>query len=333
MKKSVISIFLAFVFLTALLSGCAPASTSVPPTFTPSPVPPTFTPEPTATPVVYNVEIDVTDENGNPIPEAKIIQGETNEFADHQGVWRKSMQDSAFSANIWAQGYLLKEQSSTLQAGDNKISVELSVDPLGLQTADLTREGYKLIFVEDFQDNISDCAIDGNGAVIPDDTDSGNQLLLVDLRGLEEGFSCSFGPTNIENAIIEVSFRYPAIQFTDFKDPDYFNWQGYYIQFRDGFDVEGYPLQVSWGATLQIRDFTTSEWKYPIFIKQGIKENQWYTLNTLYDGKKVEVRMNGGLRFTFLNPPTMNNTKQSSFGAFSKAFIQFDNIKMWIPSD
>ena len=53
MKKSIGSVFLSFVFLMILLSGCAPASTpsptSVPLTFTPSPIPPTFTPEPTAT--------------------------------------------------------------------------------------------------------------------------------------------------------------------------------------------------------------------------------------------------------------------------------------------
>ena len=54
MKKSIQPLFLAFVVLTVLLSGCAPASTpipptQIPPTFTPSPIPPTFTPEPTAT--------------------------------------------------------------------------------------------------------------------------------------------------------------------------------------------------------------------------------------------------------------------------------------------
>src|SRR5262245_32903552 len=54
MKKSIQSLFLAFVVLTVLLSGCAPAltpipPTQIPPTFTPSPIPPTFTPEPTAT--------------------------------------------------------------------------------------------------------------------------------------------------------------------------------------------------------------------------------------------------------------------------------------------
>ncbi len=49
MKKSVWKIFLALVFVTAAFSGCAPAPTPVPPTFTPSPIPPTFTPEPTST--------------------------------------------------------------------------------------------------------------------------------------------------------------------------------------------------------------------------------------------------------------------------------------------
>ena len=49
MKNPIRSIFLIFVLLTVLLSGCAPAPPPIPPTFTPSPIPPTFTPEPTAT--------------------------------------------------------------------------------------------------------------------------------------------------------------------------------------------------------------------------------------------------------------------------------------------
>ena len=62
MKKSIQSGFFAFVVPTVLLSGCAPASTPLPPTFTPfptnTPIPPTVTPtltptsteEPTFTP-------------------------------------------------------------------------------------------------------------------------------------------------------------------------------------------------------------------------------------------------------------------------------------------
>ena len=56
MKKSAQSVFLVFVVLTVLLSGCVPAATpvptAVPSTFTASPLPPTFTPEPTVTATV-----------------------------------------------------------------------------------------------------------------------------------------------------------------------------------------------------------------------------------------------------------------------------------------
>ncbi len=56
MKKSIQSGCLAFVFLIIMLSGCAPASTPVPPTATYTPVPPTATytsipPTSTVTPI------------------------------------------------------------------------------------------------------------------------------------------------------------------------------------------------------------------------------------------------------------------------------------------
>ncbi|MEP7133708.1 MAG: hypothetical protein ABI904_02130 [Chloroflexota bacterium] len=47
MKKSIQLVFLVFVVLAVLLGGCAPASTSIPPTFTPAQ---TYTPKPTSTP-------------------------------------------------------------------------------------------------------------------------------------------------------------------------------------------------------------------------------------------------------------------------------------------
>ena len=327
--KSSSFIAIAFILLSVLVNGCATDVTPIPPTF--SPLPPTNTPEPTATPIVYNVEIDVIDEEGNIVPEAKIIQGEVIEFTNNQGVWQKLIENSNLSINIWAQGYLLQEYSSDLQPGDNKIQIQLNTDPSGLKMADLTLDGYKLVFVEDFQDQISDCIIDGNGNVVIDDTNPENYLLYVDLRNLEEGFTCSFGPTNIENAIIEVDFRYVDIRYDDFEDDEYYHWQGYKIKFRDGFNVGGYPLQTPWGPTLQITDFTGDEWKFPITVDRSIREARWYTFFTKYDGNKVEVRMDGSLQFTFLNPPTMINTKPASIGAFVQSHIQFDNIKMWIP--
>ena len=55
MKKSVQSVFIAFVVLTVLLSGCAPASTPIP-TSTPIPPTSTATPPPTA--------LEILSENG-----------------------------------------------------------------------------------------------------------------------------------------------------------------------------------------------------------------------------------------------------------------------------
>lgn len=51
MKKSVLSVN-AFVLLILLLSGCAPTSEPIPPTFTSSPEPSTLTPEPTPAPTM-----------------------------------------------------------------------------------------------------------------------------------------------------------------------------------------------------------------------------------------------------------------------------------------
>lgn len=330
MRKSIQAMFAA-VLLLAVLSSCAGASTPVAPVSTATP-PPTATA--TATPIIYNVTAHVIDENGAPLSKAKIIQGEIVEFTDTQGIWQKSGQSSDLSIKIWAQGYLPQEHSSTMQAGNNKIQIQLLPDPAGLKAADLEKEGYELAFVEDFQDGISDCMIEGNGNVANDETNSGNQLMQVDLRNMDDSFICSFGPVNVQDALLEVDFRYPEIRYNDFKENEYYNWQGYNMQFRDSFDVEGYPLQVPWGQTLQIRDFTNNDqWEFPITMKQNIQEKRWYQLSTRYEGTKVEVRLDGSLRFNYLNPPTMSNTAPSSISAFGQAYIQFDNIKMWIPKE
>jgi len=59
MKKSMQSMFFAFVIFAVLLSGCVPASTPIPPTSTPLPLP-TDTPMPTKTPVPTKTSIPPT---------------------------------------------------------------------------------------------------------------------------------------------------------------------------------------------------------------------------------------------------------------------------------
>lgn len=332
MKRSIWVTVIAFVFLSALFSGCIPVPTPVPPTFTLVPI--TITPRPTstakATPILYTAAIEVIDENGQPVPEAKIIQGNTVAFTDNEGAWQKSSRSPELAINVWAQGYSLQNYSSTLEAGNNEIRIQLVPDPLGLKLADLQKEGYELAFVEDFQDGIADCRIDGNGTVVNEDVNWDNQLLLVDLRNLNDSFSCFFGPLNIQDAIIEIEFFYPEIRYSEIEGDDY-HWQGYYVEFRDNFNVVGSPLITSWGGPqMQVMDFSTGERKSVLSVKQGLQEKRWYQLSANYAGKKLEVRLDGSLKFTFLRPPTMINTKQSHFGAYGQAHIEFDNIKMWI---
>ena len=80
MKKSFQSALLAFVFLTVLLSSCAPASTSIPPTstFLPptvTPVPPTPTITPTLTPTPTATVLSSTGKI-----EGHVFQSDTNRF-------------------------------------------------------------------------------------------------------------------------------------------------------------------------------------------------------------------------------------------------------------
>ena len=85
MKKSIGSVFLALVFLTIVLNGCAPASTPVPPapptntpvlTSTPTKLP-TVTPTPTEKPFVFQSEVEV-------VTDRAVIGGGGNNWGGHQ---------------------------------------------------------------------------------------------------------------------------------------------------------------------------------------------------------------------------------------------------------
>ena len=325
---------ISLVTLSILAAACAPspeeiaqqtaaAGTAEALTWTP-------TPEPTATPIIYELKIEVKDEEGNPIPNAKIITDDVS-VTDEGGIWESSTTETDFTASVWGQGYSLQEISAALNPGSNSLQIELAADPNGLQIADLEKEGYELIFVEDFQDGIIDCGLSGNAGLSSDEAVEGNKLLLVDLRNLEDGFHCDFGPTGIKNAFIEVDFRYPDILFSDYETDNYYHWQGYVIYFRDGFDVEGYPLRVPWGPTLQIRDYREDAWQYPITVRQTIENNRWYNFSTNWEDDRVDVWINGSRRFSYLSAPETTNSDPAGIAAFSQAYVEFDNIKMWIP--
>ncbi len=319
-------IIIAFVFV---LSSCA-----VPPTIQPTTIAPTATIKPTPTQLKYQVSLSVLDDANTPIPAAKIFWGEQIYNSDNNGNWKTSTLNPEFKIKIWAQGYSLQEYTTTLQPGNNSLQIIMTQDTNGLQLKDLNHDGYKLVFVEDFQDNFLDCAKTGNGDIVADETTPGNMLLLVDLSSLDTIFSCAFGPVNIQDAIIEVDFRYPEIRYDDFDaSKQIYNWQGFSISFRDYFTVEGYPIHVPWGSQIQVRDFSTDDWKYPIVVNRNFDENRWYTFTTKYNANKVDVSLDQKLLFTYLDPPSIMNSSPANIGAFGKAIIQFDNIKMWVPTE
>ena len=130
MKKSIGSVFLAFVFLTVLLSGCAPAPTPVPPTLISTPtsipptaVPPTDTPLPTPTEVPWNLVKNITTKE-KPI--------ESKNLSD------KSWQQSKISGNLKFSGaFEIKLNMESI--GINGIYLTQAVNKGGLWWKDLKR--------------------------------------------------------------------------------------------------------------------------------------------------------------------------------------------------
>ena len=307
---------------------------------TPTPEPsatftPTSTPTATPTPIVYTANIEFVDGEGSFIPNAKIIRGRRFSFSDEKGIFSEDLLEPELTMKVFAQGYTLQEHTSILEPGENSIRISLLPDPIGLQPAQLEKEGYELVFVEDFQDQLINCSRHGNASMVLDDTNDENYLLLVDLRNLGNSFfSCTFGPTHTVDAIIEVDFRYVDIDYYDFKVNEYYDWQSYGISLRDNLVVDGYPIYVPWGATLQFADFRTDDWDFPVTVRQNLSTGRWYTLSTLWNGKQVEVRIDGRFRFNYLNAPGSGIPRandQAMILARDEAYIQFDNIKMWIP--
>ena len=128
MKKSIGSVFLAFVFLTVLLSGCAPASTPVPPTLMPTSIPPTAvpptdTPLPTPTEVPWNLVKSIVSKE-KPI--------ESKNLSD------KSWQQSKISGNLKFSGaFEIKLNMESL--GINSIYLTQTLNKGGLWWKDLKR--------------------------------------------------------------------------------------------------------------------------------------------------------------------------------------------------
>jgi hypothetical protein len=158
---------LALLLLAIILSACGPspeelvatsaAETAAAATSTPT-ITPTSTSTPTPTPIPYDLSVLVTGEDSAPIEGAKVYLEEFDDTGntDEEGlsVW-SNLPGDTFTLNVSAQGYFSVELPGKIERGENLVVVPLERDPYGMLPSDGCLPGEKLLYIEDFQDQLA----------------------------------------------------------------------------------------------------------------------------------------------------------------------------------
>ncbi|MFZ5910624.1 MAG: carboxypeptidase regulatory-like domain-containing protein [Chloroflexota bacterium] len=291
------------VGLLLLLSGCGPSpeeiATMTASAWTPTP-PPTSTPVPT--PIPYDLTVTVTDETGAPIPGAEIVFPESGDGspipANDQGQFSwTDLPGEAVSLTVSAQGYLVAEQSTTIQRGSNEVTVALQRDPYGLLPAEACASDQKVLYVEDFQDGQAQdwddpiqIGIDGNmpngWSLLEED---GNKVLLF--ANAPEGTHVRLQNHTFDNFVWHAKYKVIGADTESF-----FMWR---IS-QDAEATRRYVVAVgAQNKPWMIRFFDTAAGPNPMNTGQAsgkLAENQWYNFDIAYfdglhqvwvDGKKI----------------------------------------------
>jgi hypothetical protein len=305
--------------LVILMTGCAAPATP-PPTPTPTPLPsstPTNTPTtapsltPTATPIPYDLDMIVTDADGDPITDAGIDlsiagapQGESV-ITDAKGKasWR-NLTSEQVSLSVKAQGYLPGQATQTLARGPNQVPVKLELDPHGLLPSNGCSPNETLLYIEDFQDdkaqgwqNITG-AIDFNAqngwSIAP--LEEGNKVLTFSniLEGSDDLANQSF-----DDAVWRLKVR-----LTGNNGFSFLNWRHAPAQ---GGETR-YPLQ--WGDGGVMMALTRLEMPgaghFPVGQTQmTMGANRWYYLEiSTYQGD-TQVWVDGRKMIDYTDPKLM----------------------------
>lgn len=155
-------IFLLFVLIMALLAGCGSSpeeiATMTAAAWTPTPLPTaTLTLTPSPTPVPFDVTVNITDQEGNPVPSALVTLSEAGDgnpvATDDEGqVTWNNLPGEEGVLSVFAQGYLPAQQTLSLERGPNEVTVAIELDPYGLLPSDACMPGEIMAYAEDFQD-------------------------------------------------------------------------------------------------------------------------------------------------------------------------------------
>lgn len=105
----------------------------------------------------YDLNIIVTNAEGNPITDARVVFPESGngEQAPVDGTglvsWTNLVGPTG-TVTVTAQGYFKTEQALELQRGLNEVSVKLERDPFGVLSSEACGASESLLYVDDFQD-------------------------------------------------------------------------------------------------------------------------------------------------------------------------------------
>ena len=135
-----------------------PAATATTDTRAPSPTPiQTPTPEVSVTPLPYDLIVELTDADGNPITDGSVFLAEANSAFPAvvnergQAIWNDLPGETA-TLTLTAQGYASTSQSTRLENGQNTVTIAMERDPKQILPTEACQPGEDPLYIEDFED-------------------------------------------------------------------------------------------------------------------------------------------------------------------------------------
>ena len=322
-------IVISLVIISLLAAGCGTLPSEDGPTSAPPTAQPTFTPHPTftSTPIPYELEVQLFNEEGAALPGGLVrveefgTSEEARQTSDDLGkVSWTVLNESPAVLSVFVQGYMPVEETIEMSRGSNQAVITLQPDPKGLQIADVLEDGDTLLYIEDFQDQDEDSPrVVGVWDIVEDADDPGNWVIDMNQKEQEDdgGFDTL---VPIETTDFTASYRMRYIDI-DYQNR---NWAGFY--FRD-YACDTY-LTPDW-RVIQLLDFNQNgEWQFPVVVNKDFQDGKWYTITVEAYGSQVDIYVNDAQmgRYKEANSLLREGRSYLSFGNASGTHVQFDDI-------
>lgn len=308
-RKFLNGVILCFILL--VVDSCGPSeeaiATMTASAWTPTPLP---TAVPTSTPIPYNLDVAITDEENNPLPYASILFEELGEIlysVNEQSVAQfLNLPGELVSLECSAPGYFSSQVTESIERGDNEISVMLTMDPNGLLPSRACLEGEKFLYAEDFQDG----------------TAYGWEQIMNSIVNNAPGWSILEDPENPENKIL-VAANSSASANSDYKPEGMEPYTNAVWRMKMKIEGEDSNIFLNW---LHWPSEDEGEWRYiivtainetvelkkfqapqPGMMGAGqsqirIKENQWYFFEISTFNGVTKVWLDGEELISYTDP-------------------------------